>query len=256
MFKGRWVRISSLVAFFLIWEIISRSGMINPSFLLPAPSTVIVTIIALLKSGELVVHTSASLYRASIGFILAAIIAIPHGILIAWFRFFDDISSPIIELFRPIPIAALIPVSILWFGIGNRSKIVIIAFGCYFPILLNTISGVNNVDVNLIKVAKLFNANRKQTLSKIVLPSSLPSIMTGLRISMAFALILLVITEMIGANTGLGVMILDAEFAFQTEKMFAGIFTIGFIGLILNEFMVKLERRMTRWKRDITSVSF
>ncbi|MFQ5888280.1 MAG: ABC transporter permease [Candidatus Hydrothermarchaeales archaeon] len=255
MIKGRVVRISSLVAFFLLWEVISRLGVVNP-LLLPAPSSVVIALFALVKSGELMVHTSASLYRAFFGFLIAAIIAIPHGILMAWFRFFDDVSSPIIELFRPIPIAALIPVSILWFGIGNESKIAIIAFGCYFPILLNTISGVRNVDVALIKVARLFNANRRQTLSKIVLPSSLPSIMTGLRISIAFSLILLVITEMIGANSGLGFMILDAEYAFQTEKMFAGIFIIGFIGLILNEFTVRIERRLTRWKREITSVTF
>ncbi|MEE9564266.1 MAG: ABC transporter permease [Candidatus Hydrothermarchaeaceae archaeon] len=227
----------------------------NPLFL-PAPSNVLLTLGKLLKSGELATHVSVSLYRALLGFLLAVVIAVPHGILIAWFRTVEDITNPLVELFRPIPAVALIPVAILWFGIGNVSKIVIIAFACYFPIILNTISGVRQVDVNLLKVAKLFGANRMQTLTKIILPSALPFIMTGLRLGIAVALILLIITEMIGARSGLGFMIIDAEYTFKTERMFAGIFTIGVIGFLLNEIMVRIERKLTKWKRDITTVSF
>ncbi len=251
----RFLRISSLLAFFLIWEVICRFGLVNPLFLSP-PSTVLITTGKLIKSGELITHISTSLYRAFLGFFLAAAIAIPHGILIAWSKNIDDITSPIVELFRPIPAVALIPVAILWLGIGDASKIAIIAFACYFPIILNTISGVRQVDVTLLKVAKLFGANRLQTLTKIVLPSAFPFIMTGLRISMAVALILLIITEMIGARAGLGFMIIDAEYTFKTDRMFAGIFTIGFIGITLNEVMVRIEKRATRWKREIRSVSF
>jgi ABC-type nitrate/sulfonate/bicarbonate transport system permease component len=255
MNKRKWIKISSLVGFFLLWEIICRLGLVNPLFL-PAPSNVLLTLGKLLKSGELATHVSVSLYRALLGFLLAVVIAVPHGILIAWFRTVEDITNPLVELFRPIPAVALIPVAILWFGIGNVSKIVIIAFACYFPIILNTISGVRQVDVNLLKVAKLFGANRMQTLTKIILPSALPFIMTGLRLGIAVALILLIITEMIGARSGLGFMIIDAEYTFKTERMFVGIFTIGVIGFLLNEIMVRIERKLTKWKRDITAVSF
>ena len=255
MNKRKWIKISSLVGFFLLWEIICRLGLVNPLFL-PAPSNVLLTLGKLLKSGELATHVSVSLYRALLGFLLAVVIAVPHGILIAWFRTVEDITNPLVELFRPIPAVALIPVAILWFGIGNASKIVIIAFACYFPIILNTISGVREVDVNLLKVARLFGANRVQTLTKIILPSALPFIMTGLRLGIAVALILLIITEMIGARSGLGFMIIDAEYTFKTERMFAGIFTIGVIGFLLNEIMVRIERKLTKWKRDITAVSF
>jgi ABC-type nitrate/sulfonate/bicarbonate transport system permease component len=255
MNKRKWIKISSLVGFFLLWEIICRLGLVNPLFL-PAPSNVLLTLGKLLKSGELATHVSVSLYRALLGFLLAVVIAVPHGILIAWFRTVEDITNPLVELFRPIPAVALIPVAILWFGIGNVSKIVIIAFACYFPIILNTISGVREVDVNLLKVARLFGANRVQTLTKVILPSAFPSIMTGLRISMAVALILLIVTEMIGARSGLGFMIIDAEYTFKTERMFVGIFTIGVIGFLLNEIMVRIERKLTKWKRDITAVSF
>ena len=255
MNKRKWIKISSLAGFFLLWEIICRLGLVNPLFL-PAPSGVLLTLGKLLKSGELATHVSVSLYRALMGFLLAAVIAVPHGILIAWFRTVEDITNPLVELFRPIPAVALIPVAILWFGIGNVSKIVIIAFACYFPIILNTISGVRQVDVNLLKVAKLFGANRTQTLTKIILPSAFPFIMTGLRLGIAVALILLIVTEMIGARSGLGFMIIDAEYTFKTERMFAGIFTIGFIGFFLNEVMVVIEQRLSRWKREITTVTF
>lgn len=255
MMKRRWIRISSLVGFFVLWEGICQLGLVNPLFL-PAPSGVLLTFGKLLRTGELATHVSVSLYRALLGFALAAVIAVPHGILIAWFRTVEDTTNPLVELFRPIPAVALIPVAILWFGIGDLSKIMIIAFACYFPIILNTISGVRQMDVNLLKVARLFGANRVQTLTKIILPSALPSIMTGLRLGIAVALILLIVTEMIGARSGLGFMIIDAEYTFKTERMFAGIFTIGFIGFFLNELMVAVEQRLTKWKREITSVSF
>lgn len=241
-------------SFFLVWELICRFGLVNPLFLSP-PSVIIATILELSKTGELFVHIWASLKRAFIGFFIGTAIALPHGVLIAWFKPVEEISNPIVELFRPIPIAALIPVSILWFGIGDASKVAIIAFGCYFPVLLNTISGVRSTDVNLIKVAKLFGASRLQTLTKVILPSSLPSIIVGIRHALALSLILLVITEMIGARSGLGFLILDAEYTFKTERMFAGIVTIGIVGFVLNEVVVRIENRLTRWKRDIRAFS-
>jgi ABC-type nitrate/sulfonate/bicarbonate transport system permease component len=252
---GRTLKISSLILFFLVWEAATGGGLVNPLFL-ASPSAVLQTTLRLLLSGELITHISASLYRALAGFLIGAIIAIPHGILIAWSRTVEDATNPLVELFRPIPAVALIPVALLWFGIGDGSKIMVIAFACYFPIILNTISGVRAVDVNLLKVARLFGANRLQTLTKIILPSSFPFIMTGLRVGVAVALILLITTEMIGARSGLGFMIIDAQYTFKTERMFAGILTIGVIGFLLNELMVAIEKRFTKWKREISAVSF
>ncbi len=246
-------KIVPILFFFLLWEAIARSGVVHPLLLSP-PSSVLLSIIKLLRTGELLVHTRASLARALIGFLIGSAIAIPHGVIIAWFKRVEDASSPLIDLFRPIPIAALIPVFMLWFGIGNASKIALIAYGCYFPAVLNTMAGVKNVDANLIKVAKLFGANRLQTLIKVVLPAALPFILTGLRYSLSLSLILLVISEMIAAREGLGYLILDAEYTFKTEVMFAGIMTIGIIGFLLNEAMVKIEERLTRWKRGIRAI--
>lgn len=246
-------KIIPILAFFLIWEAIARSGAVHPLLLAP-PSSVSASIIKLLLNGELVRHTKASLTRALVGFLIGSAIAIPHGITIAWFKRIEETSSPIIDLFRPVPIAALIPVFLLWFGIGETSKIALIAYGCYFPVVLNTIAGVKNVDANLIKVVKLFGANRLQTLTKVVLPAALPFILTGLRYSLSLSLILLVISEMIAAREGLGYLILDAEYTFKTEVMFAGIVSIGIIGFVLNEAMVKAEEKLTKWKRGIRSI--
>ncbi len=246
-------RIAPILVFFLLWEAIARSGVVHPLLLTP-PSVVILTILKLISAGELLVHIRASLARALMGFLIGSAIAVPHGIAIAWFKHVEDASSPLIDLLRPIPIAALIPVFILWFGIGDTSKIAIIAYGCYFPAVLNTMAGVKNVDANLIKVAKLFGANRLQTLLKVILPAALPFILTGLRYSLSLSLILLVISEMIAAREGLGYLILDAEYTFKTEVMFAGIVTIGIIGFMLNEAMVKAEERLTRWKRGIRAI--
>ncbi|MEE9594923.1 MAG: ABC transporter permease, partial [Candidatus Hydrothermarchaeales archaeon] len=214
-------KIIPILAFFAVWEIIARSSIVHPLLLSP-PTAVFQAILRLLATGELLVHTRASLSRALIGFAIGSAIAIPHGISIAWFKRVEEASSPLIDLFRPVPIAALIPVFMLWFGIGNASKIALIAYGCYFPTVLNTMAGVKNVDANLIKVAKLFGATRLQTLTKVVLPAAFPFILTGLRYSLSLSLILLVISEMIAAREGLGYLILDAEYTFKTEVMFAG----------------------------------
>lgn len=240
----------AFVAFFVVWEGVVYFGKVEPLFL-PAPSAIAIELWGLILTGEIFVHLKASIFRASAGFTLAALMGIGHGILIAWSRGVEEVTNPLVELFRPIPGVALIPVAILWFGIGDMSKIVIIAFSCYFPIVLNTVSGVRQVDVNLLKVAKLFGASRSQTLTKVVLPSALPSIMTGLRISAGTALILLVVTEMIGAKAGIGALITHAEYTFRTERMFAGIFTIGVVGYVVNELMVRLERRLTPWKQEV-----
>jgi len=246
-------KIIPILSFFAIWEIIARSGLVHPLLLSP-PTAVFSTILRLLASGELLIHIRASLGRALIGFAIGSAIAIPHGIGIAWFKRVEEVSSPLIDLFRPVPIAALIPVFMLWLGIGDASKIALIAYGCYFPTVLNTMAGVKNVDANLIKVAKLFGANRLQILKKVVLPAAFPYILTGLRYSLSLSLILLVISEMIAARVGLGYLILDAEYTFKTEIMFAGIVTIGLIGFLLNEMAMVIENRLTKWKQGLRDI--
>ncbi len=246
----RLMRTLPVLAFFILWELVVRLGFVMP-YLLSPPSAVITTLIGLLVSGDMPTHILYSLYRALGGFALAALIAIPLGIAMGWSKKADDLASPLIELFRPLPVVALIPVAILWLGIGNTSKIALIAFACFFPILLNTISGVRDVDVTLVKVARSMGAGNREVLRRVMFPGALPSILVGLRISLAVSLIVLVVMEMIGSAHGVGYFIYTSKLTFRTEEMYAGILAIGLIGYTLNEIMMIITRRLLVWRPEI-----
>jgi NitT/TauT family transport system permease protein len=237
----------SPIIFLAAWEIIGQSGLVEP-FILPPFSAVLVGFINLLLAGELYGHISISLIRIAFGFGLAAFIAIPLGLLIGWFKFAERGINPLIELLRPISPIALFPVFILWFGIGIFSKIAIIFWVCWFPILLNTIKGVKSVDPLLIKAARSMGASNLTLFKSVILPSSVFWIITGLRISAASSLLALIAAEMIGANSGLGFFILSSAYTFKTINMYAGIMAIGLIGFSFNYFFIRLEKKLTKWK--------
>lgn len=247
----RLIRALPIVAFFLAWELIVKLGFVEP-YLLSPPSAVVVTLFRLLISGDMPKHISYSLYRALAGFALASLIAIPLGIAMAWSKLADDLASPLVELFRPLPVVALIPVAILWLGIGNTSKIALIAFACFFPILLSTISGVKGVDVTLVKVARSMGASDSEVLRRVMFPGALPSILVGLRISLAVSLIVLIVMEMIGSAYGVGYFIYSSKLTFRTDEMYAGILAIGLIGFSLNEIMMRISRRLLVWRPEVS----
>lgn len=246
----RLIRAVPVATFFLVWELVVRLGFVEP-YLLSPPSAVIVTLLELLVSGDMLRHISYSLYRALAGFALAALIAIPLGIAMGWSKRADDLCSPLVELFRPLPVVALIPVAILWLGIGNTSKIALIGFACFFPVLLNTISGVRGVDVTLVKVARSMGASDGEVLRRVMFPGALPSILVGLRISLAVSLIVLVVMEMIGSAHGVGYFIYSSKLTFRTDEMYAGILAIGLIGFSLNEIMMRISRRLLVWRPEV-----
>lgn len=246
----RVIRVLPVLAFFLLWELVVRLGFVEP-YLLSPPSAAVVTLLRLLVSGDMPRHISYSMYRALSGFALAALIAIPLGIAMGWSKLADDLASPLVELFRPIPSVALIPVAILWLGIGNTSKISLIAFACFFPILLNTISGVRGVDVTLVKVARSMGATNREVLRRVMFPGALPSILVGLRISLAVSLIVLIVMEMIGSAYGVGYFIYSSKLTFRTNEMYAGILVIGLIGFALNEIMMWVSKRLLVWMPEV-----
>lgn len=247
----RLIRILPVLVFFISWELVVRLGF-AATYLLSPPTEVIITLFRLLIFEDLSVHILYSLFRAFGGFGLAALIAIPLGIAMAWSRLADDLASSLVELFRPIPSVALIPVAILWLGIGNASKISLISFACFFPILLNTISGVKGVDVTLIKAARSMGASDREVLRRVMFPGALPGIMVGLRISIAISLIVLIVMEMIGAAYGIGYFTYSAKLTFQTDEMYAGILTMGILGFLMNEMMVRLSRRLLVWRPEVS----
>jgi NitT/TauT family transport system permease protein len=205
----------------------------------------------LLFSGELIVHILVSLKRSLLGFGLGMIVALSLGLMIGWFKKFEYYVDALLQTFRQTSILALFPVFILLFGIGEVSKIAIVFWGVLWPILLNTVTGVKNTDPLLIKSARSMGASQFTIFEKVVLPSAIPSILTGIRLSATLSIIVLTAAEMMGANAGLGFLVFDSQGKFRIPEMFAAIITMSMLGLIVNYSIVAIEKRVARWKEEL-----
>jgi len=241
---------AAIAAFLLVWELLPRLGLIDP-FLLPAFSTVLKALWRLSLSGEIVGHLLSSFRRSAAGFSIAIGVGIPLGVLMGWFKRFEKVVDPLLQVFRNTSILALFPVFILIFGLGELSKVAIIFWGTVWPTLLNTIAGVKNTDPLLIKSARSMGVTQLTLFRRVIVPAALPSILTGIRLSAANAVLILVAAEMLGANSGLGFMIFYSEQAYAIPEMYAGIVSISFLGCMVNWFLVVLERRVTGWKEQV-----
>lgn len=242
-------RTIAIVAFFLLWEILPRSGVVNPAFL-PPLSVVLETTWQLYQSGQLGIHFLASIKRSIIGFILALAIAIPLGLIIGWYKLVAETLNPLLELFRNTTALALMPLFILFLGIGETSKISLLVYACTWPILLNTITGVQTVDPLLIKSARTMGLKPYQLFRKVILPASVPTIFVGIRLAGAISILALVAVEMFGAKAGLGYLIIYSQFSFEIPQMFVGILVITLVGLSFNYFLIGLEKYFIAWKRN------
>jgi NitT/TauT family transport system permease protein len=231
----------------LIWEFVPRLGLVN-SYFLPPLHTVLDAWWSMVKDGELFTHLRASLVRSATGFAIATVVAIPLGAAVAWYRPMREILTPPLEVFRNTAALALLPAFTLILGIGETSKIAIVTYACFFPILLSTISGVATVDPQLLRSAKVLGLSPVATFRKVVFPAAVPTIFTGIRISGASAILVLIAAELIGATAGLGFLINYAEMNFLIPKMYAGILTTTLVGLAVNCGLVALERRFSRWR--------
>lgn len=247
---ARLTRILAVVIFVLGWEILARSGLVS-SLLLPPPSAIAATGWRLLSGGELLGHIWSSLGRVLVGFFLATIVAVPLGVLAGSNAIIFNLVDPIIELFRPIPVLALLPLAILWFGIGEASKIFIITYAAFFPVFINTLAGVKYSDPVLIQVASTLGASRTQIFYRVVLMSALPSLAVGIRLGLGFAFLALVAAELIASTRGLGYLIMDARLTFQTDISMVGIVSLGVLGFLMNAILVRIERWALAWKQDI-----
>jgi NitT/TauT family transport system permease protein len=245
----KWEAIVSIGMFLILWEIIPRVGLIKSTFL-PPLSDVLVTLTQLILSGELLTHTGISLKRALFGFLVAFFAGSTLGLGIGWYPTFARFVDPVLQLFRQTSAFALFPVFIFVFGIGEFSKVAVISYACVWPILLNTVNGVRNVDPYLIKCARSMAAGDWVIFQKVVIPSLIPSLATGVRLAGANAILLLVAAEMIGASAGLGFMIIDSQNTFQPTRLYSAIITMAVIGLSTNYFLVYLEKRATVWQEE------
>lgn len=233
----------------IICEIIGRSGLIDP-FFFPAPSAMLKSLWGMTASGEIFPHIGISILRAVTGYIIAAVAGLVLGVLVAWSRVCEAIFDPLIELIRPISTFALVPVMFIWFGIGNGSKTAIIVKACFFPIVLNTIAGIKGVDARLVQAAKSLGARGLQLWTMVLIPSALPMIITGMRISTAMSMLAIVGVEMLAADSGIGFLIIDAQRTFATDRMFAGIIVISLMGVGLDRIAQLVQRKVLSWHTE------
>jgi ABC-type nitrate/sulfonate/bicarbonate transport system permease component len=247
-------RILPPIALLLLWQGLSALGII-PDYKLPSPLQVLQGLWDLMTTGmppghRLPYHLFFSLVRVTAGFVLAAALAVPLGLLLGWSPRLRRIISPLFELIRPVPPLAWIPIAILWFGIGLQAAAFIIFLGAFFPILLNTIAGVVSIPPVLIEAARTLQARERDLFTKVLLPGAVPAIFVGLRIGVGIGWMTLVAAEFTGVKEGygLGYMIMTARDIQRPDEIVAGMLVIGLMGLLIDLGLRKMERRIVRWK--------
>jgi NitT/TauT family transport system permease protein len=249
---ARWLakflrRSALLIALLALWEIAPRAGWTDPTFL-PPLSDVLSAGWELALNGQLTEHVEASLFRALSGFLIAVAVVVPLGLAIGWYQRLGKTLNQLIEVLRNTAPLALLPVFILLLGIGEVSKVTMVIYSCAWPLLLNTIAAVKQVDPLLVKSARTMGATPLQLFLKVILPASLPTIFVGVRLASAAAMLVLVASEMVGAKAGLGYLIIYGQYSFLIPQMYFGIIAITMMGLVFNTTLEGLERRLTRWR--------
>ncbi|HTO12192.1 MAG TPA: ABC transporter permease [Candidatus Binatia bacterium] len=243
-------RVLGLLALVLAWEVLTRTGWVPPLFL-PSPLGVLASGAEMLASGELAVHIATSLRRIVLGFGLGALGGVSVGLAVGVFSLAEAIGNPLIAATFPIPKIALLPLLILWLGIGEASKVAVIMLGVFFPMAINTYTGVRHADPLLIRAAVSFGAGRWSVIRKVMLPSALPMIFAGLKLGAGTSLLLLVAAEMIAANSGIGFLILNAQNLMETTRLMVGIVVLSLLGLASHWLLVRAERAALPWRPEV-----
>ncbi|WP_019178696.1 ABC transporter permease [Methanomassiliicoccus luminyensis] len=242
----------AIIVFLVLWEIAPDLGLIN-EVIIPTPTTIFDKFVQTILSGELLTHVGISMQRILLGFGIALAVALPLGFLLGgWFKTLETAVNPLLQVLSQANPFTLFPVFITLLGIGEISKISIIFWVCQWPVLFNTVTGIKNVDPALVKMARSLGMSKFQMFYKVLLPGAMPSVFTGIRMSAVFAFFMLIGAEMIGASSGLGYMILQAQATFQMPKMWVGIVTVALLGILVNLLIQYLEKRLSGWKEAIT----
>ncbi len=231
----------------LLWEALVRSGFVS-SLLLPPPSAILAALMELARSGDLARHLEASLWRLVSGWALGTLAGLLLGFLIGISSIGRTLGMPIVAALFPIPKIAMLPLFILWFGIGEPSKVATIALGAFFPTVINCHAGIEQVPKSLVRMAQSFGLGRAAIIAKILLPGALPGILAGARISSSIALVLLVAAEMIGAQYGIGALVLQAGNLMRTDQLMAGVIVLSLLGLAVSSIIGVAERRLLGWR--------
>jgi NitT/TauT family transport system permease protein/taurine transport system permease protein/sulfonate transport system permease protein len=252
-----WQGALGLSAFVLLWHIASITGLFGkvlPEYsllLLPPPKIVLLAVVEMVKSGNLWDNVSVSIVRVAIGFVLSVCIAVPLGIAMAISPTTNNIAEPFVRIFSPIPGVAWVPLAILWFGLGDEAAIFIITIGSLFPVLLNTMQGVRDVDPHLVDAAKMMGATPWQIVRCVMLPSLVPYLVTGFRTGLGFAWRVVIAAEMVGVPNGIGYMLTVGRSTGRTEVTIVTMVVLGVIMLVVEELIfAPLEKRTGAWRRS------
>jgi NitT/TauT family transport system permease protein len=242
---------ASVAIFLTAWELVGNTfQLINPMFM-SAPSLILKAAIQMFSSGEIWNDLRVSGIEFGWGYLLSVIVGVPFGIACGWYKKFAYIFDPFINAMNATPRVALLPLVIIWLGIGILSKVGIIFLGAVFPILINARDGVKTTPFNLLTAARSFGATEWQIFKSVVLPSTLPFILTGLRLGVGRALIGVMVGELYAATAGIGFMITVAGATFQTDKVFVGVLIFALSGMISMELLTKLEARFDKWRPKV-----
>ncbi|MPZ39048.1 MAG: ABC transporter permease subunit [Rhizobiales bacterium] len=244
--KKRTAGIVLLILLLLLWEASARFGWVK-SENWPTLVAVLEVTYRQLLSGELSLVLAASMARMIVGFVIGSLCGILLGLLLGTLRTLDGFLTPLVEAVRPIPVPAIIPPLILFLGIDDALKIFVVAFSVFFPMLVSTVGGVRNVDETLIRTARTLQTTQGSILRFVILPAALPSIMSGFRISLPLALITTVVAEMIAGSSGIGYVIVRAQYAMQPQEMYSAVLCLMVIGYLLNLLFLLFERRLIPW---------
>lgn len=244
----RWLNgAATLVSLLAFWQFAASAGLMSTLFL-PPPVAIAVTLWHLIQSGELWRHLSASLARLMIGWLLGSVFGLASGVAAGlWSLFRSPIAAVVAALF-PIPKIALVPLFIIWFGIGEGSKIITLAFGVFFPTVIATISGVDNIPRGFIRMGQSFGLSTSTIIRAIVLPAATAAILSSFRVTASIAIVLLVAAEMIGAEAGIGAFVLSAGSLYDTDALMAGIVVLSTMGLTVSGLIGIAERILLRWR--------
>lgn len=241
-----WLPALIVASALIAWEWSVRSGRLSALFF-PAPSTVVLTIVRLLMSGELAVHVRATLVRVTLGFALGGVPGLALGLAMGWSRSLRAALDPLVAAVHPLPKIAVLPLIMIIFGIGESSKVVVVAVGTFFPMLINSMAGVRQISPIHFEVAENYGATPFKVLTRVILPGSLPLVLTGARLALNIALLLTIAVELVSAREGLGEMIWFAWQTLRTEELYASLAVIGALGVGFNLLLQFLAKRLVPW---------
>ncbi len=244
-FQGRWTGVALIFVLLALWQVSALYWVTSENW--PPLTAIAAALVQGFASGELVDVFGSSLLRMAAGFAIGAVAAVIVGLHMTTIPLVRRALEPLVELLRPIPIPAIVPPLILLLGLDDKLKIFIVAFSVFFPVLVNTVQGVRAIDPVPLAVARTFRHSRARILLRVVLPASLPYIMAGLRISLALALIVTVVAEMIAGSAGVGYYLMTMQYAMRAADMYAAVFVLAAVGYALNRLFLMVERRLLHW---------